>query len=79
MRIEGVVPARASLFARIVYFMARRMTGKLPDPLTVSAHNGPILRATVGYEFFLGRASRVDPRLKALAGVKAAAMVGCPF
>jgi hypothetical protein len=33
----------------------------------------------MSYEFALGRARRVDARLKALAGLKAAALVGCPF
>jgi hypothetical protein len=78
-RIEGVTKARAGLFTRIVYWMAERMMKRLPEPVTVSAHNPQIFRAIVGYEYFLAKATRVDARLKALAGVKAATMVGCPF
>jgi hypothetical protein len=78
-RIAGVPKARASFFARVVYWMSERMFKRLPEPVTVSAHNTQIFRAIVGYEYFLAKASRVEPRLKALAGVKAATMVGCPF
>ena len=78
-RIEGVTRARASIFTRVVYWMSERMFKRLPEPVTVSAHNKQIFRAIVSYEYFLAKASRVEPRLKALAGVKAATMVGCPF
>ncbi len=64
---------------RLVYWLAQRMFKKLPEPLTVTAHNGAIFRAAAGYEYFLGKANRVEPRLKSLAALKAAAMVGCPF
>ena len=78
-RIEGVPKKRAGLFTRIVYWMSERMMKRLPEPVTVSAHNTQIFRAIVGYEYFLAKASKVEPSLKALAGVKAATMVGCPF
>jgi hypothetical protein len=78
-RIEGVPKKRASLLTRFVYWMSERMFKRLPEPVTVSAHNGAVFRAIVGYEYFLAKANRVEPRLKALAGVKAATMVGCPF
>jgi alkylhydroperoxidase family enzyme len=78
-RIEGVPAKDASLLVRLAYWMARRMFKKVPEPLAVTAHNAPIFRAAAGYEFFLGKASRVEARLKALASLKAAAMIGCPF
>jgi alkylhydroperoxidase family enzyme len=59
--------------------MAKRMFGRVPEPLTVNAHNAAVFRATVGYEYFLAKAARVDARLKALAALRAATMVGCPF
>ena len=78
-RIAGVTPARAGLVARVAYRFAARMFGRVPEPLTVAAHHPWVFRASTGYEFALGRARRVEPRLKALAGLKAAALVGCPF
>jgi len=78
-RIEGVSQRRAGLLARFGYWYARRWLGKVPEPLTVAAHHRWIFPAYTAYEFGLGRARLVDARLKALAGIKAAALVGCPF
>jgi hypothetical protein len=78
-RIEGIAPARASWLVRVVYRMARKMFGQVPEPVAVNAHNAAIFRATVGYEYFLSKAKRTEERLKSLAALKAAAMVGCPF
>jgi hypothetical protein len=55
------------------------MIGKVAEPLRVTAHHPWIFRAYGSYEYALGKATRVDPKLKALAGVKAATLVGCPF
>jgi hypothetical protein len=78
-RIEGVPSTRAGLLTRIAYWMARKMVGQVPEPLTVAAHNAWIFRAYTGYEYALSKARRVDPKLKALAGIKAATLIGCPF
>lgn len=78
-RIEGIAPKRASWLVRVVYGMARRMFGQVPEPLAVNAHNPAIFRATIGYEYFLSKAKRAEERLKSLAALKAATMVGCPF
>jgi hypothetical protein len=78
-RIEGLPANRAPLLVRIAYWMARRMVGKVPEPLTVTAHHPQVFRAYTGYEYFLAKANRVDAKLKALASLKAAALVGCPF
>ena len=43
------------------------------------AHNGWVLAANGAYELAIARANRVPERLKALASLKAAAMIGCPF
>jgi len=78
-RIEGLAPHRASWLVRVVYRIARKMFGQVPEPLAVNAHNPAVFRATVGYEYFLSKGKRVEERLKSLAALKAAAMVGCPF
>jgi hypothetical protein len=78
-RIDGVSAAKGGMVVRLAYRFAKRMFGRVPTPLTVAAHHGSIFRGYTAYEFFLGRARLVDPRLKALAELKAAALVGCPF
>ena len=78
-RIEGVPEARAGVFLRLAYRFAKRMVGKVPEPLTVAAHHGWIFRAYTAFEFLLQRARLVDRRLKALAELRAATMIGCAF
>jgi hypothetical protein len=78
-RISGVAPERASLLTRLAYRFAQRMVGKVPEPMTIQAHNAEIFRAVAGFEFFLGRAHTVPKRLKTLAAMKASTQVGCPF
>ena len=55
------------------------MFGRLPEPLAVSAHHPSIFKGYSAYEFALGRARRVNHKLKVLAELKAGALVGCPF
>ena len=78
-RIEGVSDAQAGLLTRGVYQGAKRMTGQVPDPLRIMAHSKPVMWADAIFEIALQRAHTVPPRLKALAGIKAAAMIGCVF
>jgi hypothetical protein len=78
-RVAGLPPGRAGLLVRFAYWFSKRMLGKVTEPLTVAARHPWIFRGYTAYEFALGRARRVDPRLKALVGLKAAALVGCPF
>jgi len=78
-RIGGVPEARASWLVRLAYRFARRRLGKVPEPVAVAAHHRWIFSAMGAYELALERARLVDARLKALAGIKAAALVGCPF
>jgi hypothetical protein len=78
-RIEGVPERRVGLLGRFAYWYSKRLLGKVADPLAVTAHHRGIMQAVGAYEFALGRARLVDARLKALAGIKAAALIGCPF
>jgi transposase len=78
-RLQGVPEKGAGVLVRFAYWLARRWLGKVPEPLTVTAHHARIFQAYTVYEFALGRSRRVDERLKALAGLKAAALIGCPF
>ena len=78
-RIAGVPERSASWLTRLAYRMARRRLGKVPEPFTVAAHHPWIFRGMAAFELALERGRRVEPKLKALAGIKAAALVGCPF
>jgi hypothetical protein len=78
-RIEGVPQNRAGFLARFAYRLSHKRFGKVAEPLAVAAHHAEIFRAYGGYEYFLARARLVDHRLKTLASIKAATLIGCPF
>ena len=78
-RIDGVSDAQAGLAARFVFSGAKRIAGQVPDPLRIMAHSQPVMWAAALFEIALQRANSVPPRLKALAGIKTAAMIGCVF
>jgi hypothetical protein len=78
-RIEGVRDAEAGLVTRAVFRGTKQMMGRVPDPLRIMAHSKPVMWADVMFELALQRASAVPARLKSLASIKVAALVGCVF
>ncbi|MGI8554709.1 MAG: hypothetical protein ACR2PL_28545, partial [Dehalococcoidia bacterium] len=78
-RISGVGPREAGLMVRLTYWLARRMIGRLPTPLTVAAHHRWVLFGSNAYEFAAQHFHTVEPRLIGLAELKAGALVGCPW
>lgn len=58
---------------------AKRRFGKEPNMVGVQAHHMPLFLAYGTFEIAIDRARRVDRRLKDLAVVKTAAMVGCEW
>jgi len=70
---------KGGLIARGSAWYARRVYGKVPEPVLVAAHNPAVLRGYVASEWELGRARRVDERLRALAEIKMGALVGCEY
>ena len=79
MRIEGIPKNKASLFVRLAYWFSTRRLGKVADPLRVTGHH-PWVSFGYGIVELAGeRAHFVESRLKELAQIKAATLVGCPF
>lgn len=78
-RIAGIPPERSTPLARLLYSFAQKRLGKVPEPMAVSAHSGPIFSAYVAFEMMLQRAKSVAPTAGALAGIRAATLVGCSF
>ncbi|MGH9843134.1 MAG: hypothetical protein ACREEM_30720 [Blastocatellia bacterium] len=79
MRIEGVPERKASLLVRLACWFSQRRLGKVPDPLRIMGHHAQV---SFGYGMFemAGERSRlVKLRLKELAQIKVATLVGCPF
>ena len=78
-RVEGVPESKAGLLGRIAYGMARKRLGKVPEPFTVVAHHPTLFKGNGLFEWAMERSRLVNLRLKELAQIKVAAMVGCPF
>lgn len=84
-RIPGVEPQGAGLFTRLIYWLVRRkmaaITGqaRLIEPVKILAHHPRLLRAYGQMEQAQAAAATVPAPLKALASLRAAQLVGCPF
>ena len=76
-RIQG--KKNPGWLTRLVYWVARRRFGRVPEPLQITAHNGWILAANVGFESFLPKARALDARAKDLVNLLVAMRIGCPF
>ncbi len=69
----------AGLFVRFVYWMVRRRLGRVPVPLGIMAYHRGVLAAVGLFELAFERATEVDARVKELAVLKTATLVGCRF
>ena len=78
-RIPGVEANRAGLVTRFLYWMTRRKVGRVIMPFKVTAHQPRLLLAVGGMEMGQQALRTFDAKLKALAEIKAANLVGCPF
>ena len=76
-RIEA--PRRLGAFGRVAGWMTKRMYGRTPEPFFVTAHHTGIMRGYGMFEWETERAHAVDAKLKDLAMIKAAALVGCEW
>ncbi len=78
-RIKGVPAEGASPLLRLIYRSARRKVGRDVDPIAVYAHAPSLLVGYGAFEQATARQHQVPERLKALAELKAAAVVNCEF
>lgn len=67
------------LFAGMVYWLTKRRLGRLIMPVQVTAHHPKIFWGYVQMEQSQSGANVVDAKLKGLAELRVATLVGCPF
>ncbi len=60
-RIEPLSPQRAGLLTRLMYRIAKRRFGEVPEPFTIAAHHRKLLVANAVPETMLERGSTVLP------------------
>lgn len=78
-RIEGIGDKEANVFVRSIYSAVRRKIGSVPEPIRITARQQGLLAAVGGMEMAQEAMHTVDPVVKALAGIKTAMLIGCPF
>lgn len=78
-RIEGVSERTRNPLLRLVFWLTRRRFGRAVEPLHGYARSSAFLAGMIGLELGMERAHRVDAKLKALAELRVAALVECPF
>lgn len=78
-RVSGIPGREAGLFGRFAYELSQRRFGEVVEPLTVMAHHPRLLLGYGVFELAFERSNLVYERLKSLAVLKVATMVGCEF
>ena len=67
------------LFVGIVYSLTQRRLGRVIMPVQVTAHHPKILWGYGQMEQSQASSKLIDPKLKGLAELRVATLVGCPF
>jgi hypothetical protein len=82
-RIPGAPRNQGGLFRRlfvgIVYSLTQRRLGKVIMPIQVTAHLPKIFWGYIQMEQSQASSKLIDPKLKGLAELRVATLVGCPF
>jgi len=82
-RIPGAPVQRGGpirrLFVQLVYFLTRRRLGRVIMPIQVTAHHPKILWGYLQMEQSQMGSKLINPKLKGLAELRVATLVGCPF
>jgi len=79
-RISPVSPKQANLLTRVMYRVARRRFGEVPEPFTVAAHHPRLLVANAVHETLLQSGSKKLPAsVRELAVFWTARTIGCSW
>jgi AhpD family alkylhydroperoxidase len=79
-RITPVSPKQANLLTRVMYRVARRRFGEVPEPFTVAAHHPRLLVANAVHETLLQSGSKKLPAsVRELAVFWTARTIGCSW
>ena len=79
-RIEPLPPKRAGLLIRVMYRVAKRRYGQVPEPFAVAAHHRKLMIAGAVHETMIDRASKTLPvSVRELAVFWTARKIGCSW
>lgn len=77
-RMAGLTDREAGWIARYIFRAVRRRIGQVTDTFRIAAHAPGLLLGWSLHELAFERATAVDRRLRTLAQLKTAALIGCP-
>ncbi len=78
-RIRGLEASETNPLTRFLYWMTKRKLGHVIEAVKITAHQPRLVLASGQMEMGQQAVHSVDDKLKALAEIKAALMIGCPF
>ena len=78
-RIEGVQDGAAGLLTKLVFWRAKRRFGHVPMSTRIRAYDPSLLLLAERMSKYTATAVTISAKLKELAQLKVAAMVGCRF
>jgi hypothetical protein len=79
MRLKGIDADSPPELVRPIFDRSRQRYGRVISPSLLMAHRPEILLAAAGLGGAIDGSRVVEPRLKVIASVRAAQMIGCPF
>jgi len=78
-RAEGVQDNEAGLRTKLIFWGVKRRLGRIPLSSRIHARDPKLLHLNSELSRHLAGPGRVSPKLKELAQLKVAVMVGCPL
>jgi hypothetical protein len=78
-RAQGVSDREAGLKTRFIFWLVKRKLHRVPHGVRIRAHDPKLLELSGKMDLHVARAQTVPLKLKELAQIKVAALVGCPF
>lgn len=78
-RAVGVQNHEAGVRSRIILWLTKRRLGRVPVSARIQARDPKLLEAAARMSMHIARPGAVPLKLKELAQLKVAALVGCPF
>ena len=77
-RIDPLPVTKLPLYGRITHWLAGRCFPRLQVPVRIKSHAPLIMFGEYVFEICLMRSKHLDTKLKELAAMRAASLVGCP-
>jgi alkylhydroperoxidase family enzyme len=79
MRLKGLEEHEAPFVARPAYWLSRKMLGKVITPLKVQARRPGIMWFGNLLGTAIEKSGKIELPLRALAQLRTAQLIGCPF